>query len=232
MELRSIINSPGLWIASSFMVIVVVAQSIIFMRAAFKEAKNVGLTREQCVRGMRSAMITAIGPSFSPVIILVGLLAVLGAPTTWMRMNDIGAGRTELAMSNAAAGVIGAELQAGNFTIEAFGAALWGMALNNLGWMVVALILTHRMAKAVNFLNKKYDPKWIKMMMTGATIGLFAYLLSGQLVGKGSPNITAAVVSAGTMLFISKALKKYPKLQEPALGISMLVGMFVATAIS
>lgn len=232
MELQSIINSPGLWIASSFMVITILTQSIIFFRASWKEAKNVGLTRDQCISGMRAAMLTAIGPSLSLVIILVGLIAVLGTPTAWMRMNDIGAGRTELAMSATAAGAVGSELEVGKITVEGFVASIWGMALNNVVWMAVALLLTHRMSKAVNYLNKKYDPDWIKMMMSAATIGLFGYLLSNQLVGKTSPFILAAFASAGTMIFITRVLKDYPRIQEPALGISMLVGMIVASIVA
>jgi hypothetical protein len=232
MDLNSIINSPGLWIASSFMVLAVLGQSILFFRAAWKESSAVGLTKEQCVRGMRSAMITAIGPSLSLVIILVSLIAVLGGPTAWMRMNDIGAGRTELGMSSIAAGLVGSELQVGKITIEGFSAAIWGMALNNMAWMLVALLLTHRMSKAVSVLNEKYDPAWIKMMMASAAIGLFGYLLCNQLVGKASPFLIAALASAGTMLTISRVLKKYPRLQEVALGVSMLVGMFVAAAIA
>lgn len=181
---------------------------------------------------MRSAMFTAIGPSFAPVIVLLSLVAVLGTPTTWMRMNDIGAARTELAMSNLAAGVLGGELQVGVFTPEMFGAATWGMALNNVGWMLVVLLLTHRMSKAISWMNTKYNPKWIKLMMGGAMIGLFAYLTANSVVGKTSPYVIAAVAAATCMVIISKTLKKYPRLQEVALGISMIVGMASATILS
>lgn len=176
-------------------------------------------------------MLTAIGPSLSLVIILVSLIAVLGTPTAWMRMNDIGAGRTELAMGAAAAGAVGSELEVGKITVEGFNAAIWGMALNNAVWMAVALLLTHRMQGAVDLLNKKYDQAWISVMMTSATIGLFGYLLANQLVGKANPFIAAAFASAATMIGIQKGLKKYPRIQEPALGISMLVGLMAATLI-
>ena len=232
MNISSLINSPGLWIACGIMVAVVVGQSLVFHISARKHAPNVGLSPDQVNRGMRSAMLTAIGPSFSPVIVMLSLIAILGAPTTWMRMNDIGAARTELAMSNLAAGALGGQLQAGAFTAEMFSAATWGMALNNMGWMIVTLLLTHRMAKALGWLNEKYDPKWIKAMMAGAMMGLFGYLLANGVVGKASPFYVAAIASGASMLLITKTLKKYPRLQELALGISMIVGMTVATVIS
>lgn len=232
MDLQSIINSPGLWIASSFMVIAVLVQSIIFFKAAWNEAPKVGITKEQRLSGARASILTAIGPSFALVIILVGLIAVLGAPTAWMRMNDIGAGRTELAVGNLVTQAVGTELNASKITVEGFDAVLWGMALNNVVWMLVALLLTHRMQKAVVYLNSKYDKLWVKMLMSAGTIGLFGYLLTSNVVGKKNPFIVAAIVSAATMLLISNALKKYPRLQEVALGLSMVMGMIVATVIA
>lgn len=46
MDLQVIMNSPGLWIASSFTVLAVVAQSFIFLREAIKEANKVGLSKK------------------------------------------------------------------------------------------------------------------------------------------------------------------------------------------
>lgn len=235
MELESIINSPGLWVASAMMVIAVVSQAIIFLRTALKEAKLIGLTRDQYVSGLRSAVITAIGPSFSPVIVLLSLIAVIGAPTTWTRLCDVGAARTELAMVTISSGLVGAEPGAVSFGVEAFTWALWGMALNNLGWLLVVLFTVHRMAKIVDNLYTKYDPAWIKLFMGGTIIGLFAYLVSGQIVVKTIAGnysaITAAVISGVVMFALSKLPARYQRLQELALGLAMLAGMFVTQAI-
>ena len=190
------------------------------------------MPRERCVAGMRSAMITAIGPAFAPVIVLLALIAVLGAPTAWMRLNDVGAARTELAMVTLSAKVIGVDPQSAAFNLKAYTYSLWGMALNNVGWMLVALLFIHRMGTMVTKLNQKYDPKWIKYLMSGASIGLFAFLLSGQLVNAKINNWYAAFISAASMLLISKIFKKHQRLQELALGISMIVGMLLTTAIA
>lgn len=235
MELQEIINSPGLWIASAFMVVAVVGQAIIFLRTALKEVKEIGLNRNQYIAGMRSSLITAIGPSFSPIIVLLSMIAVVGAPTTWMRLCDVGAGRTELAIVSLASEAVGATPGTSSFGAEAFAYSLWGMALNNLGWLLVVLITTHKMSGIVDKLYTKYNPKWIKLLMGGTIIGLFAYLLSNQVVpsaaeGAWAP-IVAALVAAVTMLLITKGLAKFQRLQELALGIAMLAGMFVTQAI-
>jgi len=233
MELQAIMNSPGLWIASSFTVIVVIAQSIMFFRAGIKEAKRLEMPKERYISGLRSAMITAIGPSFASVIVLLSLLSIVGAPTTWMRLSDIGAARTEIAMITLSSGLLGIDPASAEFGVKAFSYSIWGMALNNLGWIMVALLLTHRMTKAVETLNTKYDPAWIKLLLYGATVGLFSYLLNKQVLGKGLDfsKITAAIISALAMFFITKLFKKNQRLQELGLGIAMLIGMFVSNAI-
>ncbi len=231
MGLAKIINSPAMWLASGVMVFVVVSQSLLYLREALKAARKMSIPRSHCRTGIRAAMVTAIGPSLGPVVILLALIAVLGAPTTWMRLNDIGAARTELAIATLAAKVSGVELRSAAYDLRAFSYSIWGMALNNLGWMAVALICVSRMDKTLTKLNEKCDPRWVKFLMTGAAIGLFAYLWIGPLM-KGGGYVIAGIVSFVSMRFISKVCAKWPRLQEPALGVAMLIGIFVAAAIT
>ena len=232
MDLKAVMNSPGMWLASSLMVIVIIVQSVLFFRKALQAAKELNIPQERYLSGVRSAAITSIGPAMGPVVILLALMTILGAPTTWMRMTDIGAGRTELAMAALATKVCGIELQSPNFNLKAFSYAIWGMAFNNMGWILVSLLATCRMEAVIKKINQKYDVKWVKMMMAAAVMGLFGSILSGATVNaKGYGNIIAAVAAAASMLLISKfVVKRFPRMAELALGISMLVGMFVAAA--
>jgi hypothetical protein len=231
MNLKAIINSPGMWIVSSCMVIVVIGQAILFLWAAFSEAKRINMPRERCMKGLRAALITALGPSLGPIIILVSLIAVLGAPTTWMRLNDIGAARTELAMSAMAVKVGGMDLRSPTLDLTGYSYALWGMALNNFGFIAVAVLLTHRMGGVMKRMSQKTDATWIKYLVAGAATGLFAYLLTSNTIATKTikpGNLYAAVISGATFLLISKVVYKVRVLQEPALGIAMFVGMVAA----
>lgn len=231
MDFQAMINSPILWVLSSLMVIASVGQSLVFLRTSIQEAERIGIERQRYRAGMRSAVITAIGPSFSPVITLLSMVAVIGGPTTWMRLCDVGAARTELAVVAIAAGEAGAEVGAASFGATAFSYSLWAMALNNLGWLVVVLLLTHKMSGIVVAMNEKFDPKWVKLMMGGTTLGLFAYLLANQLVGKTGVKWAAAVISGAAMLILNTTCKKHQRIVELSLGISMLVGMFATQLI-
>ncbi len=226
MKFQEMINSPGLWIVSSFLVIISVVQAIVFMKAALKEASTLGIEKKGIKAAIRSASITAIGPSLSPVITLLSLVAVIGAPTTWMRLCDVGAARTELGVISLTSNLSGVEVGSAAFGAEAFSYALWGMALNNLGWLLVVFILGHRMRGIVEKMNMKYNPTWVKKLLAGATVGLFAYLLSNQIKTFEIPKLTPAIISAIVMLVLTTLFKKNQRLQELSLGIAMLIGMF------
>lgn len=92
------------------------------------------------------------------------------------RIGDVGPGHLA---------VVGVDMRSAAFDLKAFSYALWGMALNNAGWMLVALLFVKRMNSAISKMNQKYDPAWVKLIMTGAAIGLFASLWSPALIKGG-----------------------------------------------
>ncbi len=233
MDVKDIMNSPMLWVMSSFMVINIFIMALMFMRLSLKSAEKLGIPREECMTGFRSAVFTSIGPAFAPVIVLIALMAVLGGPTAWMRMNDIGAARTELAMSAIATGMAGSSLEAGKLTMLGFIFALWGMALNNSGWIVIGGYGAPSLNKAVEYLRDNFNADWVKLFMSAASLGLFSTLLGNAIIKKGvvnHKNLFAGIVSFIAMLIIGRIFKGNKKIQEFSLGLAMLVGMFCAAA--
>ena len=226
-DFQNMINGADLWIASSLMVMMSLIQAGLFLRTSWKEAGILGFSNKQKTACLRSAARTAAGPSLSPIIIMISMIAIVGGPTTWMVLNNVGAARTELAVVTMAANYAGVEIGAADMGVRAFTYALWAIALNGFGWLFVVWLLNHRMSRIVARLNQTYDPKWISAMLAGANLGLFAYLLSGQLVGKAPPNYLAAVIAGATMLILTKFLHKNHILQEISLGLSLLAGMFL-----
>lgn len=225
---QKLINGWDIWLCVIVMITIVVLQSIFFMRTAIKESKNIGISAETRKTAIRSACITAIGPSLSPVIMMLAMSAILGTPYTWFVLNNVGAARTELAAAAMGAGVAGVEIMNENIGVRAWTYGMWAGVLNSAGWLIFVFLFNHKMDHMVNKMYTRYDPKWIKGLLAGATLALFAYLLSNQLVNKSMGNYFAAAVSAGCGLVFGTVLKKYQRLQEVSMGISMLVGMFAA----
>lgn len=234
MELKELMNSPMLWAMSSLMVIGVVVECIVFTGIAFKHAAKLGVPKSECIAGMRSAMITAIGPSMAPLITLFALMAALGGPTGWMRMNDIGAARTELAMCAMATEMAGSALDASKITVAGFVFALWGMALNNSGWIVFGGYGATSLDKCVDYMKSHFEDAWVKLIMAAAALGLFGTLLANAVItkkGVGIPQLTAAIVAYVAFTALGMIFKGNKRIQEFSLGIAMLIGMYVTAAI-
>ena len=231
MDFQALINGRDLWLVSSIMVIVSLVQAVFFLKISWTEAGTLGIGKKRRIACVRSAVLTAAGPSLSPIIIMVSMIAIVGGPTTWMVLNNVGAARTELAVVTLASEAAGVSVGAGDIGIQAFTYALWAIALNGFGWLFVVFMLTHRMTGIVVKMNERFDPRWVKLMLGGTNLGLFAYLLSNQLVGKASSNYLAAIIAGAAMLVLTSIFKKYQFLQEISLGASLLTGMFLTQLI-
>ena len=218
-------NSVGMWIACSFMLIVILTQSVLYFKLGRRRAKELGISAETQKQSIRAAAITAIGPSLSMVIVLLSLVIVVGSPLAWMRLNDIGAARTELSVVSIVKNLIPATAD----PTQSLSYYSWGMALNNMGWMLVALILTPRMGWAVEKMNSKFDPKLVKAVMMGASIGLFAFLLANNTVGKATPYWIGALAAGISIILINRLFRTNQRLLELSLGIAMIIGMIAAS---
>lgn len=226
-EFQKIINGYDIWLCVIIMIAIVILQSVFFMKEAIKEAAKIGISHEARKAAIRSASITAIGPSLSPIIIMIAMSAMLGTPYTWFVLNNVGAARTELAAAAMGSSVAGVTVMDGNIGIKAWTYGIWAGVLNSAGWLIFVFLFNHKMENMVNIMYSKYDKKWIKALLGGATLALFAYLLSSQLVGKSTANYAAAAIAGVCSFVLGTVLKKYSRLQEVSLGLSMLVGMFL-----
>lgn len=221
------INSTAMWIVCGVMVFAVLIQSVWIFRIAWREAERLNLDKSILKSSIRSASMTAVGPTFSTVIALVSLIIFVGGPVGWMRVCDIGAPRTELAVMS-----IAETLAPANATeLLKFSYANWAMAFNNVGWMIVTLLLTPRMEKMVEKMNVKFDVRLVKLVMAGAAFGLFACLWLNTVVGKQAAHWTASAASIITMVILNKFCAKKQTLIELSFGISMIVGMVAATLV-
>lgn len=228
MENANVLNNFDMWIACSIMVIAVLVQAAAFFYAGKKRAKELGIPKEKLVAGCRSAAITAIGPTLSSCIALLALVVVVGGPTAWMRLNDIGAARTEIVVADMAKTYLASVTPEGSTATETMRLSYtqWAMALNNMGWMIIALLLTPSMGTALKKMNSTFNPLAVKMVMHGASLGLFAFLLSNNgLIGRPAANWWASAAAVAGMVLVLKFFGKNQRMVELSLGIAMIIGM-------
>lgn len=135
------------------------------------------------------------------------------------------------------------ELNSPQYDLNALAASWWTMAVNGIGWLVVAAVLTPHLEKV----RAKFgggDARWLVLIAVAATTGCYGYL-SADTIGKTLRNYKKALAAGGSgmvplqpmvatiaagiaMAVLIRVSKKRPKLREYNLGLAMLAGMIVA----
>lgn len=220
-----IINSPLLWVICSVTVIVVVAQCILYFRLARKNAHGMGVSEVNCRRAFKVGAITAIGPSLSILIVMVGLMAVLGNPLTWMRLTIIVSAANELTGARMGAEAAGVTFGGEGYDENALFVSWFGMALNGIGSLVAVVLFSGHLEKMRNKIASK-NPKILAFISGAAMAAIYGNLSSAELKN-GGPNMVAWATAGLTMFVLFHVSKKFTKLKEYNLGIAMIVGTVV-----
>lgn len=221
-----IANDPFLWLMCLPVVSMVGIQAILYTSKAFKAAPIVNMSRQECIFAFRVGAISAIGPAVAVFIVMLGMMAVVGAPVTWMRLAIIGAAPTELTASAMGAQAMDVEFGGPAYGVVEYANSVWTMTLNGIGWLLFCTLFTHKLD---SFRTKLTGGNTVMMALIGgaAMCGSMAYLVTGNLLG-GMGKFVAVITSGVTMALMLHLAKKRRWLSEYTMGIAMLVGMFVA----
>ncbi len=219
-------NDPWLWLMCLPVVSVVAIQAIIFSRKAFQAAGSVNLTKQEAKDAFRIGAISAIGPAVAVFVVMLGMMAVVGAPMTWLRLSIIGAAPTELAASTMGAKAMGVEFGGEGYGVLEYANSVWTMTLNGIGWLLFVGLFTHKLEGLRDKISKG-DSRLTGEIGGAAMLGAMAYLVGGHLLA-GSGRLVAALAAGIAMIVLGRLSQKMPKLSEYNLGLAMVVGMIAA----
>lgn len=220
--MNEIINSPLLWLICSITVLVVVVQGVLYFRLARKNAPLMGVSEENCKRAFKVGAITAIGPALSILIVMVGLMAVLGNPLTWMRLSIIVSAANELTGARLGADAAGVTFGGADYGPDALFVSWFGMAINGIGSLVAVVLFSGHLEKIRNKIAVK-NPKILAFISGAAMTAIYGNLSSAELK-RGGASLIAWVVAGVTMFVLYEVSKRIPKLKEYNLGIAMIAG--------
>lgn len=228
-------NSFIVWLIAALMIGLVMLQSALYIRHAMATAKRIDFPREKCLRALRVGAVSAIGPSIAVFIVMVGMMSVLGAPMTWLRLSIIGAAPTEITAAKLGAEASGREFGSPEYDMTALASSWWAMSVNGIGWLLLVGLFAHKLSRIREKVGGG-DPKWLAVLSGAAMLGVFAYLNARSIYSgvddfhnqKGV--LVATLAGAVIMGIMVKIAQKQPALKEYALGIAMLAGMALAMA--
>ncbi|MDR0840498.1 MAG: DUF5058 family protein [Christensenellaceae bacterium] len=226
----SIANSPGMWAVCAVVFVVCAAQAIVFVKKSYRAGLAMNLHKRQLHAGMRSAAITAIGPSCSVMIGMMSLIVSLGGPMAWQRCSIVGSVQYELSAAQVGATINGTVLGAAEYGAAAWVTSFWICVLGAAGWLLIVGIFCPQFDRMKEKLIGNNLGK-LSLFSSSTMVGLFAYLCSPYAVDvKNAPNLASFLGGVIIMLalsILSNRLKN-KRLKEWSLGISMVAGMLCA----
>ncbi|MFT4213414.1 MAG: DUF5058 family protein [Microbacterium sp.] len=231
-DIAAIAYDPVLWVCAAGVFLVIIIQSVIYLRAIRASATAANLTSEQVTASVRSGAVAAIGPSLAVALVAISLLPLFGTPAVLTRIGLVGSAAFDVGAAGIAASTQGAELGGDTYTQKVFAIGFAAMTLGGLVWMLTTLILTPILAKGDVSL-RKVNPAIMTVVPGAALLGAFI-TLTLQETQKSFVHIVALVVSALVMaicMALAHRLHK-PWLREWGLGFSIVIALTVAYAIA
>ncbi|MET3949207.1 DUF5058 family protein [Arthrobacter sp. UYEF36] len=229
-DILSIANIPVLWVLAIGVFGAIILQSVIYMRAARKAGPAADISQTELKQAFRAGGVAAIGPSLAVVLVSIALMTLFGTPAVLVRIGLVGSAATESASASLAATTMGATLGGPGYNQGVFAVAFMAMSMSGAMWMISTLILTPILRRGDSKL-RRVNPALMAIVPAAALIGAFASLGIAEL-GKTPVHIITVIVSALVMGICLALAKKFDVawLREWGLGISILVGLFVAYA--
>ncbi len=225
---------PLMWAVAIFGVALTLIQSTLIMRKSIKAGYELGITKEEMRRGIKTSAISSIGPAMGVVGSLLALLVTMGSAVSYVRLSLIGGSNYEAMAANFGAKVLGAELST-KMTPVVFTNALWTMALGLFGCLVFVFLFGHKM-DSVNNLLTNGRKALLPAVSLGAMLGSFAFFnVDNVLKIKTNPRVALSAIFGAVVMFICQKIgDKSPKLtwlKEWSLTFAMFGGAIIATLI-
>lgn len=226
--MSDIISSPILLALVIGGLLYITGFSVLYLIKAYKRSLELGISKEDLMRVIRSSAIFSIVPAISVAIGLFALIGALGTIWSWWRLSVIGSLSYETLFSGniaAALGYASSAVMKSEATGREFGIIMILMSLGMLSGFLILIPFGKKYSTSVDKSQGGGNP-W-RMVFSGCfMLCLLAVYVPLLLFGD---SIQAAVMLTGLVVaVILGILAKKPKLEwlnDFIMAISMIAGM-------
>ena len=242
------VNHPVLFVLAGFLVLVVLAQSVYFLRKAMKRSKEIGMDQKKIRKTIQTAAVFTVAPAVSIVISVITLSKSLGLPLPWLRLSVVGSLSYEAIAAANAVSAMGLELgKIDSLTAQQFVNISLVMTISILVGIWLVPVIGKKLLGGMSSLESK-DAKWADIFQNAMFIGMIAAFLGyvfcdfsrlwapveGYSATSGLIPVCVMAVSAVIMVVLGLLMRK-PRLKwlgDYALPISLILGMASAIPIT
>ena len=237
------VNHPVLFLLAGIIVLIVLAQSVWFLRKAWKRGREIGMPMDKLKRIVIGTAVFTVAPATAIVISVISLSKKLGIPLPWMRLSVVGAITYETPAAANALSAMGLEwAKVTNLSATEYVTVAAVMTAGIMVGIWLVPVVGKKLISGMINLEKR-DKKWGEIFSASMFLGMisaflgyvfcnFAGVFRGEMSGLIPPLVM--LVSALMMGLCALALKKlgWRWMNDYALPISLIVGMASAIPIT
>lgn len=233
--MEAVKNMNGtVWVFAAILIGMVIVQAMLFLRLALNfNKKNKVVTKEEIGVAAKTGAISAIGPAFSTVTVVLSLIVMIGSGTTFMRCGVIGAPAWELMMAQISSSAVGVQFGTAEFTESVFTLCIFGMTLASAPYFINTILTLKPLDKVVSKeAEKEQKRSFMPYLSNAAMMGLMGYSIVDHL--KSTASISALIAAAIVGFAVNKIAAKINNktLASFNMAIAMLAAMLVGEIVT
>lgn len=233
--MEAVKNMNGtVWVFASILIGMVIVQALLFLRLALNfNKKNKVVTQQEIAVAAKTGAVSAIGPAFSTVTVVLSLIVMIGSGTTFMRCGVIGAPAWELMMAQISSSAVGVQFGTPEFTESVFTLCIFGMTLASAPYFINTIITLKPLDKVIaKEAEKTQKRSFMPYLSNAAMMGLMGYSIVDHL--KSTASILALIAAAVVGVAVNNIAQKINNktLASFNMAIAMLAAMIVGELVT
>lgn len=225
--MKDIISSPLLVTLVIIGLLYIVGFSLVYLKKAYTHCLELGITKEDLKKVIKSSIVFSIVPSLSIVVGLFVLISVMGTVWSWWRLSVIGSLSYETMISSSVASAIGflnsADMMNGATGCQ-FGVVMVLMSVGMLSGFLILIPFGKKMSMSVD--KSKGSSTWKNVLSGTFMLCLFSVYIPVLLIGD---TIQALVMVTGLVIAVALGIlakkSKFHWLGDFIMAFSMIGGM-------
>lgn len=234
--MKDIISSPLLLVLVIVGLLYIVGFSLIYLKKAYTHCLELGITKEELKKVIKSSLAFSIVPSLSIVVGLFVLISVLGVVWSWWRLSVIGSLSYESMISSSVSSALGFATNAEMLekaTGSQFGVVMILMSMGMLSGFLILIPFGKKLSQSVNKAatanQDERKSSWRYVLSGVFMLCMFAVYIPVLLIGdtiQALVMITGLVIAVALGILSNKPGLKW--LNEFIMAFSMIGGMVSA----
>ncbi len=235
MNFLEVANSTLMFVLCSVVIVIVLIQSVLFIRVAWNRGIEIGIEKETMKKVMTNSAIFSVIPSLPIIIMLMVLSIPLGRYFPWLRLSVVGSAAYESMAANMVATGSGlSSMTDPNMTLTIFTTAMWVMTVGII-WGIIFNIFFMKSLDKFSKKAKASNNAFVPIFSAALFLGMLSVLSIPYAANTAKTvGIVAFISSAIAALLCSKVaeITKVRAIGEFSLPISLLIGMATSIVVT